>query len=398
MAESVYQSLDTVRSSAAYRQALACIRETDDQTVADMETVTRIAAPTGAEAERGAWVARQLEDLGLTVEIDEVGNVIAVTPAAQPAAPAVALVAHLDTVFAADTDLTISRDDGRISVPGISDNGRGLAGMLAIARALHAAKWPTRTPVAFIATVGEEGVGDLKGAKHVVARRGDRMAAFIALDGAGAARIIHAGVGSRRMRATFRTRGGHSWADWGEPNAIHAAGRAIAALTTIDLPGDPRTTLTVARTGGGTSINAIPSEAWIELDLRSESATALRDLETTVLDTLHHAASTESTADTPVSCSITVFGDRPAGQTPVDHPLVRLAEQATRAVGLVPELTSSSTDANVPMAHGIPAIALGAGGNAGGMHTTSEWFENEDGHRGIERALLVVAVSAGVAG
>jgi tripeptide aminopeptidase len=390
MAESVNDSIETLRSSTAFRTARACIHETDAQTIADMEAVTIIPAPTGAEGERGKWIRQHFHDLGLDTSVDEAGNVIAVSPAGEPDAPEVAVVAHLDTVFAADADLSIRRADGRISAPGISDNGRGLAGMLALARALRAAEWPTQAPVAFIATVGEEGAGDLRGAKHCVATRGHRMAAFIALDGAGASRVIHAGVGSRRMRATFRTRGGHSWADWGAPNAIHAAGRAIARLADLELPLEPRTTLTVARTGGGTSINAIPSEAWIELDLRSERRDPLRELETTVRDILHRAADNEATPDVAVSCTIDVFGDRPAGETPARHPLVRLAQDATRAVDLTPELTSSSTDANVAMAEGIPAIAIGAGGDAGGIHTPDEWYENLNGPLGLERALMIV--------
>jgi tripeptide aminopeptidase len=388
--------VEQVLSAPAFRTARDCIHATDNVTVAHMREATAIAAPTGSETARGRWIAEQFRGLGLNPVIDEVGNISAVTPCAEPDAPEIAVVAHLDTVFAHDTDLTLRTDGDRISAPGISDNGRGLAGILALARSLHQARWPTRAPVSFVATVGEEGIGDLLGAKHYVAARADRIGVFIALDGAGASRIIHAGVGSRRMRATFRGPGGHSWADFGAPNAIHAVGRAITALMAIELPQAPRTTLTVARTGGGTSINAIPSEAWLEMDLRSEQSEALQALEAAALEALQRSAALESDSGAAVTCDITLFGDRPAGETAASHPLVKAAEAATRAVGLEPELTSSSTDANVAMAAGLPAVAIGAGGTAGGMHTTGEWYENENGARGMERALLLVMAAAGV--
>lgn len=389
--------LDTsdVRRSQAFAIARAVVHETDDLTVAHMLEATAIPAPLHGEEARGRWLAARFAELGLESRTDEVGNVSAVSPSAEPDASRVVIAAHLDTVFAADTPLEPERDGERILMPGISDNSRGLAGMLAIARALAAAGWPTRRPVEFVGTVGEEGAGDLRGAKHFVAEAAARMSVFIALDGAGDERIIHAGVGSRRLRATFRGPGGHSWSDWGAPNAIHAAGRAVAALLEIGVPREPRTTLTVARTAGGISINAIPGEAWIELDLRSEAAAPLVALEASVRDALAQAAAREGGAQ-DMACDVVVIGDRPAGATPADHPLVRAAQDATRAIGRVPLLTSSSTDANVAMSAGVPAISIGAGGDAGGTHTTAEWYENTDGAVGVERALTVVLAAAGL--
>jgi tripeptide aminopeptidase len=386
--------VEGVRGSAAFATARECARQTDDRTMADMMEVTAIAAPSFSEGERAAWLAERFASLGLATTVDDAGNVIATSPAAEPGAAEIVVAAHLDTVFAAGTDLTVRTENGRISAPGISDNSRGVAGILALARALRAADWPLRAPVTFVGTTGEEGAGDLRGAKQCVRDRGARMGAFIALDGAGASRIIHAGVGSRRLRVTFRCRGGHSWSDWGAPNAIHAAGRALAVLAAHEPPREPRTTLTVARMGGGTTINAIPSEAWLELDLRSEQQEPLRDLEEAVRKMLQRAAVAESTPAEAVAFTIDVFGDRPAGETPRDHPLVAMACDATRAVGLVPELAPSSTDANVAMAAGIPAIAIGAGGMAGGVHTPGEWYENHEGPLGIERALLIIMTAA----
>lgn len=394
----VIRDPDEIRRNGAWREACACIRATDEQTLQEMMDVTSIAAPSGAEAERGAWLCERLRASGLAPELDEVGNVIAAAPCADASLPHVAVMAHLDTVFAADTPLEVHREGDRLTGPGISDNARGLAGMLALVRGLEAAEWPTRAPVVFIGSVGEEGAGDLRGAKHYVRTRGRDMGAFIALDGAGLDRIIHAAVGSRRVRATYRGPGGHSWADWGAPNTIHAAGRGIATLTALDLPVNPRTTLTVGRIGGGTSVNTIPPEAWFEIDMRSDSTAVLERLEATVRHALAAAAHEESREGTTLTCDIDLFGDRPAGCTPVDHDLVRLAEAATRAMGGEPELTSSSTDANIAMAAGIPAIAIGAGGDAGGTHTTGEWYVNRNGVEGIERALIVLLGAAGLHG
>jgi tripeptide aminopeptidase len=388
--------LNTAKSSAAFATASAVIRATDEVTLAHMMELTRIPAPLHGEAERGRLFATRLHEAGLETTTDAVGNVIAVTPSAEPANRRVVVAAHLDTVFTADTPLDVRRNGNRITGPGISDNARGLAGVLALARALAAAGWPTRLPIAFVGTVGEEGAGDLRGAKHYMAEHADRCAAFIALDGAGACRIINAGVGSRRLRVTWTGPGGHSWSDWGTPNAIHAAGRAVASLLQLALPVDPRTTLSVGRIGGGTSINAIAGTAWLELDLRSEAREPLFELEARVRVALDHAAAAEGGATGAVRCDVAVFGDRPAGVTAASHPLVRIAEEATRAVGLTPQLASSSTDANVAMAAGLSAIAIGAGGDAGGTHTPGEWYDNTDGPAGLERALLVLLAAAGL--
>lgn len=385
-----------VAGSPAYDTARARILETDELTLKHMCDAARIAAPSGTEGARGRWFADRLHELGLAPMTDSEGNIHAVAPAADPAAKRLVIAAHLDTVFDAATKLDIRRDGDRLTGPGISDNARGLAALLALARGLHAAGWPTAAPVAFVATVGEEGAGDLRGVKHYIARSAEHTAAFIALDGAGAARIITAGVGSRRLRVTYRGPGGHSWSDWGMPNAIHAAGRAIAALTSLQLPAAPRTTLSVGRIGGGTTINAVPAAAWLEIDLRSEALAALQDLERSVRDHIERARRAEARSH-EMEVDVEVFGDRPAGRTAESDPLVQAAVNATRYLGLEPQLASSSTDANVPMAAGIPAIAIGAGGDAGGTHTLQEWYDNRGGPVGIERALRIVLETAGIA-
>jgi tripeptide aminopeptidase len=386
--------LSPLIGSAEYAAARAELHRSDELTVRHMCAAAMIAAPTGNEHARGVWFAERLRELDLNPSVDEAGNVCATSPSFAAGERRLVIAAHLDSVFAADTPLHITRTDARIQAPGISDNARGIAGTLALARALRAAAWPVHAPVTFLGTVGEEGAGDLRGAKHFVAAHAASIAAFIALDGAGAARIITTGVGSRRLRASYHGPGGHSWSDFGAPNAINAAGRAVASLAALPLSARPRTTLSIGRIGGGSSINAIPAEAWLELDLRSEERDTLLELETRVRDAIHDAAASENGRRGRVRCDIELFGDRPAGRTAHDHPLVQTAIAATHAIGATPDLASSSTDANVAMAAGIPAIAIGAGGDAGGAHTAGEWFENEGGVEGLERALMLVMAMA----
>jgi len=403
------------------RRARRILRESDPETIADMIELTEIPSPPFGEAARARRIRERFLELGVRdVTIDEVGNVLArlPDPAAAPdgaggsgpagsdppvdeAAP-VLVAAHLDTVFPAETDVTVRRRDGRLCGPGIADNGRGLAVLLALARALTAAGIVPRRPIVLAATVGEEGAGDLRGVKHLF-REGSpwrRAAAFIALDGTGRRRIINRAIGSRRLRAVVTGRGGHSWADWGRANPIHALGIAVAEIARHTPPREPRTTFSVGRIAGGTSVNAIPAEAWLEIDIRSEGAAALAELERRIRDTIR-AATREVNArrrrSTPaLELRIEVIGDRPSAEMPATAPLVAIARAATRSIGETPELVASSTDANIPMALGIPSITLGAGGVSAGTHTLHEWYDNRGGPDGAERVLLTVLGAAGI--
>lgn len=347
-------------------------------------------------------MAERFAALGLTeVQTDEVGNVLARLPgSAAGTEGAVVFAAHLDSVFPAETELFVRRENGRIHAPGITDNARGLAGMLTLARVLAEDGVRTRRPVLFAATVGEEGVGDLAGVKHLFRAGSPLLAAsaVVALDGSGIRRVVHRAIGSLRLRVTFAGPGGHSWADRGAPNPAHALGRAIAALAGLTLPSPARSSLTTARVGGGTSINTIPHEAWLELDLRSEAGGALREMERTVRRVIAAALTAENAARRgsapPLTSGVETIGDRPSGETPATASLVRLAVAATAALGERPELVASSTDANLPISVGIPAIAIGVGGDSGGIHTTEEWYANERGALGIERALLIALLAA----
>ncbi len=382
--------------------ARAALAECDAETLHTQITVSEIAAPTGEETERGAWVAERFRAAGLSdVRCDVAGNVTGTRAGIEDRAPVV-LCAHLDTVFPRAVPLRVQRDGARLIGPGIGDNGRGLAAMLALAGVIDGTKLRTRAPVVFAATTGEEGAGDLRGAKELFASAMSDASAAIALDGAGDERIVHRALGSRRFRIHYRGAGGHSWTAFGVPNAVHAAALAGAMLARTSLPAHPRTTLSVGRIGGGISVNAIPDDAWLEIDLRSTSEHALRTFEGEIRAAAHAALHEENLRGVrgapPLTLAITVIGDRPSGETDSTLPLVGAAVEATRLIGREPDLATASTDANIPISRGIPAIAIGAGGRGGEAHTVSEWFENISGHLGIVRALAIVTAVAGLAG
>ena len=392
-----------VLGDARVRALRSLARDTDAQTLAEQLELVSIPAPPFGEEARGARVLERFRELGLAqARRDAEGNVLGSIPGTRADAGTVVVAAHLDTVFAADTVLAPRRENGRIYVPGITDNARGLAGMLAVARLVAGSGVRPRGTVVFAATVGEEGPGDLRGVKHLFREDGGLRGAgaFVALDGSGLRRIVHRAIGSRRLRVELSGPGGHSWADRGAPNPIVALSAAAARISALSLPEPGRTALTVARMGGGTSINAIPDGAWMELDLRSEAPGVLPRLEESVRALLAPALDDENArrrqGTEPLSARMTVIGDRPSGETPARDPLVQAAHAVTFALGQKPELVGSSTDANVPMALGIPAIAIGVGGDSGGIHTTDEWYSNENGALGIERALLIVLAAAGV--
>jgi acetylornithine deacetylase/succinyl-diaminopimelate desuccinylase-like protein len=367
-----------------------------------METqvaVAQIAAPTGDEVDRARWVATRFEALGLEqVEIDTAGNVIGRRRGRSEASP-IAVCAHLDTVFPRGTEHAIRHAGTRYVGPSITDNSRGIAGMLAIAGALTEHSWDLSRPIEFVGTTGEEGSGDLRGAKHYFATRGADAHAAVIVDGAGDERIVHRALGSRRFRATFDGPGGHSWSAFGAPNAVHAAASAAAAIAAIPLPRTPRTAITVARIGGGLSVNSIPQHAWMEIDLRSSSAAVLTTIGTRIAGIVREAAVAENQRSAPVTAplrsALVSIGDRPCGEIADGHPLVQTAIRATRLSDREPDLAMASTDANVPISLGIPAIAIGAGGKGGDTHTSSEWFEDVDGLRGMARAMTIIIEAAG---
>ena len=373
----------------------------DADTLASQRAIAEIPAPTFDEARRAGWVAARFRDIGLTdVRTDEAGNVLARLGAGNGGG--VMVCSHLDTVFPAGTPVAVKTAGRRLSAPGIGDNARGLAALLTLAEACLRCHVRVPHPVTFVASVGEEGQGDLRGAKHLfsaAALQHFSPSAFIALDGPGMDRLVHRALGSRRLRATYRGPGGHSWSAFGVPNPAHAVGIATAQLAEIALPGSPRVALSVVRLGGGTSLNTIPTEAWLELDLRAESAVTLAGIGQRVDEALQKALELvnrkRASGTVALSLELTALGERPGGETAPDHPLVQAALAATRALGGNPTLAAASTDANIAISRGIPGIALGAGGRGGDAHLPTEWYENENGPAGIVRALLVLLALQG---
>jgi tripeptide aminopeptidase len=388
-------SIDGIAARPDVRRALAWLEQFDEETLAWQRELAAVPAPTGEERRRADAMARRFGELGVgEVVRDGAGNVRVRLSEGEGDAPGVVLAAHLDTVFPAGTDLTLRRHGARLIGPGISDNARGLAGMLALAGACRHAGIRPPVPITFVATTGEEGAGDLAGARHLFADPRFQPVAFIALDGAGIERVVHRALGSRRLRGVFRGPGGHSWAAFGVANPAHAAGLAAAAVSELALPTEPRTTASVVRVGGGSGLNTIPQEAWLELDLRSENEASLDRVYGAVTEALARAldaANRRRAAGTaPLTLQIVPLGYRPSGVTDAGHALVQGALAATRHVGRTPDLAAASTDANVAISRGVPGIALGAGGRGGSTHLATEWYENVDGPPGLQRALLLL--------
>jgi acetylornithine deacetylase/succinyl-diaminopimelate desuccinylase-like protein len=337
-------------------------RELSEQLAAETQRLCLIPAPTFDEGRRAEYVLERLEAAGWSVRSDALGNVIA-TLGDEP--PAALLAAHLDSVWDLSTELVVRRDGDRLCGPGIGDNACGLAALLRLADEFADA---AASPLLLAATVGEEGLGDLRGMRALMddpALNGVHR--VVAVDGHLGV-VVNQGVGSRRYRATYRGPGGHSWGDRGTPSPIDAVGRAIAAIYQISVPDEPRSSLNVGRVEGGTAVNAIAEQATLLLDLRSVDAATLADLDQRAVEQLRAAA-----AATGVKVDLELVGDRPAGSCP-DGPLLDMARSALERHGIAPRLTASSTDANVPMSQGREAVSFGVY-RGGGAHTLAEWLE-----------------------
>jgi tripeptide aminopeptidase len=365
--------------------------------------LVRIPAPPFGESTRAAWFLDRFRDLGLTnIHLDDAGNALAeLTPA--PSAPtpdphtlppAILLSAHLDTVFPANTpiDPIESNDHPRISAPGICDNAAGLTALLALAAALRFANITPPIPILFAANVGEEGEGDLRGMRHLFERGSysTRIAAAIVLEGGGTAAAVTRALGSLRFRVTITGPGGHSWTDAGLPNPILILSQALARIAELNLPTDPLTTLNVGHISGGTSINSIPESATALLDLRSTDPAQLISTATTVHQILDDIVTSQSTTNSPAKLHIETIGNRPAATLPDDSPILHTLRAVDRHLSLRTELRLGSTDANIPLSRGIPALALGSGGNGGGIHTLQEWYDPTGREIALRRILLTL--------
>ncbi len=371
-----------VLESQAFAAAAAFLDRTHDQLVDDTIRITEIPAPPFKEAARAKAFFEMLRQTGLSdVEIDAEGNVMGLRKGTG-GGPLVVLAAHLDTVFPEGTDVSVKRAGTRLIAPGVGDDSRSLAVLLALVRALDAARIQTASDILFIGDVGEEGPGDLRGMRYLFekGRYRDRIKMFISIDGSGLGNdITTGGVGSRRYRVAFRGPGGHSYGAFGLVSPAFAMGRAIDELSKLHVPASPKTTFNAGVVGGGTSVNSIPFETWMELDLRSESPVELKKLDAEVNALMTRAAADENAARSTAQGSITMemklIGDRPSGETPRTAPLVQTAAAVISGLGMAPRFRFSSTDSNIPMSLGIPAITLDSGGQGGRAHALDEWID-----------------------
>jgi len=381
----------------AVRAALDVVRTDEPRTIAEQIRLCEIPAPPFKEATRAEAYAAAFRALGLrNVRIDAEGNVLGERPG-RAARPHLVFSAHLDTVFPEGTDVTVIRQGTLLRGPGIGDDCRGLAVVLAVARAMNQAGVQTPGTITFVGTVGEEGLGDLRGVKALFrdTLKG-QIDRFVSVDGTGFG-ITHISVGSLRYRVTFSGPGGHSYGAFGIANPVHALGRAMASLADVRPPTDPRTTFNVGRIGGGTSVNAIAAEAWMEVDMRSADREALRALDGRFHETVDRALAAENARwenRGQLSVMKTLVGDRPAGQIASDAPIVAATVSVTRALGLPVELTEGSTDANLPMSLNIQAVTIDAGGRGTGSHSIEETFDTTDSWQGTQRALLTALALA----
>jgi tripeptide aminopeptidase len=371
--------------------------ETNAEAITDEHIrICSVPASPFNEHERAEYLRKKFLELDLTeVEIDEEGNCLGLLKGASRS-PLIVVSAHLDTVFSKDTDFTVERRDNRLFAPGIADDGSGLAALIALAQAIRNERITTEGSILFVGTVGEEGEGNLRGVRHLLTkgRWASRVDAFLSFDGPGVKRITNRALGSRRYRVEFVGPGGHSWGDFGLPNPVHAMGRAISRLAAYPAPKEPRTTFNVGRVEGGTSVNAIPSKAAMEVDLRSSADRELRRLDAFFRRAMKDATDEENAARragvAELKLKLDLIGERPSGETPGDSPLVELAIEATKMLGFEPRLDQASTDSNLPISLGIPAITIGAGGASGNSHTLDEWYDPRDREKGLKRGLLVV--------
>jgi tripeptide aminopeptidase len=392
----------------AVAEVLSILRRDNAWTLEQQASICEIPAPPFGETARGLEFRRRIEALGWReTAIDAVGNVIAVRRGTGTG-PRLVLSAHLDTVFPEGTDVRVRRDGTRLAGPGIGDDCRGLAVVLAVARAVELAGLRTTGDLILVGTVGEEGPGNLRGVRHLFeARSAGRVDAFISVDGTGLGLTTQA-VGSNRYRVTFRGPGGHSYGDFGMPNPMHAMGRAIAAIADLEVPATPRTVFNVGIVEGGVSVNSITSDATMQVDLRSVSPQELSRLDSAFRAAVARAVEAEKArwprSSAALSAEIAEIGRRPAAAPPDTLALVRAARDAARALGFPPPAGgASSTDANLPMSLGVPAITIDGGGRGGGAHSPGEWYD--DGDRGwlgpqwaALTALTVVGVARGATG
>jgi acetylornithine deacetylase/succinyl-diaminopimelate desuccinylase-like protein len=396
----VKETYSLISVNPAVRKGLDFIKADHENTIVEQRQICAIPAPPFQEQTRAEDYRRRLTAIGLKdLQADKEGNVFGLYPGSGKG-PRLLVAAHLDTVFAKGTDTSVKEKDGKLYAPGISDNSRGLAALLSILRAFQASGIKTTGDILFCGNVGEEGLGDLRGVKALF-RDHKGIDGFISMDSAGTDGIIFLGTGSHRYEITYKGPGGHSFTTFGLPSATHALGRAMAKIADLKTPQEPKTTFTVGTVRGGTSVNAIAAEASMQMDMRSNREKELLELEGKFLDIVKGAAAEENArwGSDKMTVQIKLVGNRPAGSQPPDAVIVQAAWASAEVVGQKPKLgEAGSTDSNLPISLGIPAITVGGGGKDGGTHSPGEWFDPTDAYLGPQQIFLTIIGLVGLEG
>jgi acetylornithine deacetylase/succinyl-diaminopimelate desuccinylase-like protein len=398
-ARAASDSVEKIADDPTCAQALAWIDKNTGWVTDQQIALSEIPAPEFAEAKRAEFLQKLLEAAGLKVRIDKTGNVIGERPGAD-ANSIILLAAHLDTVFPAGTNVRVKKNGNRIAGPGIADNGAGLSALVGVARAFAEGRVRTNKTIVFAGDVGEEGEGNLRGIRALVEEYGSRLAAVIAVDGASTEHITTQGIASHRSEITISGPGGHSWSDFGAPNPITALSRGIVKFSSLTVPEDPRSSYNFGVIEGGTSVNSIPARAVVKVDLRSEDEAEVVKMEAALRDAMQAGIQEEMAVARDASAVLQLnsrsIGLRPSGKLPENSPLLDSIRSVDRFLGTRSRLERSSTDANIPLSLGIPAISIGGGGKASGSHTLDEWYDPTGRELGLKRLFLTTVVLAGL--
>ncbi len=395
-------ALQAILANPKVVKTLDDIKADDARALEEQKRITEIPAPPYKEKVRAEYFLKRMQELGFKdAVIDTEGNVIALRKGTGGGRPKLVVSAHLDTVFPESTDVTVKEKDGAILAPGIGDDSRGLAALLSLIKTMNENSIATIGDLVVVGTVGEEELGNLRGVKALFRDHAD-IDGFISIDGLGITRVVNQATGSHRYEMIFRGPGGHSFQEFGLPSAIHAMGRAVAKISELQTPSDPKTTFTVGTVSGGTSVNAIAGEAKMAVDMRSNSTDELLKLEARLLDLVRQAVVEENARwnTDKMTVEITLIGDRPAGTVSMDSPIVQATQRTVAAIGRGPRVTfaGSSTDSNIAMSLGIPAVMIGGGGEGGNWHSRNEWYKPVDAWMGPQNALLTVLMLTGLDG
>ena len=391
-----------ILTDAKVIKALEDIKADDERTLAEQKRITEIPAPPYKEKARAEYYLKRFQELGFKeASIDGEGNVLALRKGSGGGRPKLVVSAHLDTVFPEGTDVSVKEKDGVILAPGIGDDSRGLAALLSLIQSINGNEIRTVGDVLFVGTVGEEELGNLRGVKALFRDHTD-IDGFISIDGLGITRVVNQATGSHRYEMIFKGPGGHSFQEFGLPSAIQAMGRAIAKISELQTVADPKTTFTVGTVAGGTSVNAIAAEARMAVDMRSNSTEELLKLEARLLDLVKQAVTEENARwkTDKMTVEIKLIGDRPAGVVAMDSPIVQATRGAVSAITRGPRVTfgGASTDSNLAMSLGIPAVTIGGGGEGGNWHSRNEWYRPVDAYFGPQHALLTILALSGLDG